>query len=82
MNIEMPNFASALPEIFVLSMACIILVIDLFLTDRSRVVTYVLTQLTLVVAIVLTVMHSGEKSIVSFGGTFVRDTIGCFPVFP
>ena len=57
MNFTMPNIAPALPEIFILSMACLILVVDLFLQDRQRVVTYLLTQLTLIVAFILVVTH-------------------------
>ena len=37
-----------IPEIFVASMACLILVVDLFLGDEQRIVTYGLTQVTLV----------------------------------
>ncbi len=78
MNIVMPNFASALPEMFVLGMACAILVIDALLSGRRKVITYSLSQLTLLGALILTVMHSGEKEVVTFGGTFVRDTMGDF----
>src|ERR671922_51719 len=31
-----PNVLPALPELFVLAMACVILVVDLFLTERRR----------------------------------------------
>src|SRR3990172_8171214 len=55
MSFVMPNFAPAAPEIFVLTMACLILVIDLFLTDENRVITYLLAQLTLLGAAVLTI---------------------------
>src|SRR3989338_4401685 len=48
MSLVMPNILPAAPEIFVFSMACVILVADLFLTERRRVASYWLTQLTLV----------------------------------
>ena len=38
----------ALPEIFLLSAACLILVIDLFLTERTRLLTYGLSLAALV----------------------------------
>jgi NADH-quinone oxidoreductase subunit N len=75
MSVEMPNFASALPEIFVLCMACAVLVIDLFLTDRNRIVSYILAQVALLGAIVLTVASPVDGSVVTFAGTFVRDTM-------
>ena len=47
MIFAMPNLTPALPEIFVLIMASLILVVDLFLSDKNRFVSYALTQLTL-----------------------------------
>jgi NADH-quinone oxidoreductase subunit N len=77
MNIDIPNFAPAMPEIFVLTMACIILMIDLVLTERSRIISYGLAQLTLVGAALLTLsgFNSGA-SITTFNGMFVQDTMG------
>ena len=34
----------AYPEIFLLAMACVILIVDLFLREENRGVTYMLTQ--------------------------------------
>ena len=48
MNYEIPDFLLAAPEIFLLAMVSVILIVDLFLPDRRRVWTYVLTQITLV----------------------------------
>ena len=73
MNFTMPNIAPALPEIFILSMACVILVIDLFLNDRQRVVTYLLTQATLVVGFFLIVTDFSQQQVLTFSDTFVRD---------
>ena len=73
MNFTMPNMAPALPEIFILSMACVILVIDLFLNDRQRVVTYLLTQATLVVGFFLIVTDFSQQQVLTFSDTFVRD---------
>ena len=73
MNFEMPNFIPALPEIFVLGMACFILILDLFLSDRSRVVTYLLTQATLVGAFLLSLSLYNVVRELSFIDTFVLD---------
>ena len=37
----------AYPEIFMLAMACVILLADLFVRDEHRGITYMLTQLSL-----------------------------------
>lgn len=76
MNFEMPNFALALPEIFVLCMACIVLLVDLFVGERNRFVTYLMAQATLVGAMVLTLGLSSSEVQYTFGGGFVRDTMG------
>lgn len=73
MNFEMPNFLPALPEMFVLGMGCIILILDLFLTERSRVVTYLMCQATLVGAFLLTLGLGGQAPETTFSGTFVLD---------
>ncbi len=73
MNFEIPNFVPAMPEIFVLSMACLILILDLFLSERSRVVTYLLTQATLVGAFILSLGLFSEVRELTFSDSFVLD---------
>ena len=76
MNFEAPNFLPAVPEMFVLAMACAILLIDAFLPKGRRDVTYWLTQATLAGALLLTFnLHSPEQ-ITTFGGSFVSDLFG------
>ena len=67
------NMHLAIPEIFILSMACIILVVDLFLTDKNRHITYLLSQLTLVVAFFLTLNLFSDETMRIFSNTFVAD---------
>ena len=76
MNFEMPNFLPAAPEMFVLGMACLILIVDLFLSDRSRVVTYLLAQSTLVVAFLISLGLYSHETTTSFSGTFIADPMG------
>ncbi|MGM0594231.1 MAG: NADH-quinone oxidoreductase subunit NuoN [Pseudomonadota bacterium] len=73
MNFDMPNFLPAMPEMFVLGMTSLILLIDLFLNDRSRVVTYLLAQATLVGAFILTLSLYNGHSELTFSDTFVLD---------
>ena len=59
-----------------LAMACMILLVDVVIDDRNRVMSYLLTQATLVGAAILTMaLHTGVRTIV-FHGTFVGDSMG------
>src|ERR1700722_20949442 len=71
----LPNFSPAWPEIFVLGMACLVLVVDLFVTDPRRLPTYLLTLLTLVGAAALTVCGYSESTVTTFSGMFVQDAL-------
>jgi NADH-quinone oxidoreductase subunit N len=73
MSFEIPNMTPAIPEVFLLGMACTILIVDLFLSDRSRIVTYLLAQLSLLGAMVLTLNSMGTETVLTFSNTFVRD---------
>lgn len=72
---EIPDFAPALPEIFVLAMASIVLIVDLFVTDPKRVVTYALTLLTLVGAGLITAFGAVDTPVTTFSNMFVADTL-------
>ncbi|MDX9741249.1 MAG: NADH-quinone oxidoreductase subunit NuoN [Gammaproteobacteria bacterium] len=76
MEFTYPNFYAVLPEIFVFAMACIILIVDVYLSEQNRVVTYLMTQATLVGAAVLTLaLHSGHPEL-TFHGMFISDAMG------
>ncbi len=66
----------ALPEIVLLCMACIILVVDLFLSDKTRGATYILSQATLLGLILLTMSTFAKQPSLAFYDTFVRDGMG------
>jgi NADH-quinone oxidoreductase subunit N len=51
-------------------------VIDLFLTSRNRVITYLLSQLSLIAALVLTLYTGNNQPVLTFSDTFVRDPMG------
>ncbi len=73
MTLESLNIAIALPEIFLLTMACLILVVDAFLPDSKRNFTYVLTQLSLIVALVLLLTNQTDVRVLAFNDLFVQD---------
>jgi len=75
MNI-LSDIYTALPEFFVLCMAMLILIVDLFLDDTQRYFTYALTQLTLLGAAVMTAMAHGNGGVgYAFSGLFVDDAM-------
>ncbi len=67
-----PDLAPAAPEIFLLVAACAVLLIDVFLAERSRWVSYALTLITLGVCAVMVVTGSGA-TVYTFSDMFVRD---------
>ena len=73
MAYEIPDFLLAAPEILVLTMVSVILIVDLFLSDQRRVWTYVLTQITLIVAAGIIFFAGGEDVAYTFNGMFVGD---------
>ncbi len=73
MTLEANEFVLLIPEIFVLSMACVILVLDLFLNDSERVISYWLAQLTLVFAAVISLSLSNGQTELVFYGTYIAD---------
>ncbi|MDX1336056.1 MAG: NADH:ubiquinone oxidoreductase subunit N, partial [Gammaproteobacteria bacterium] len=75
MNFIVPDLIAVLPELFVAGMACLILVVDLFLKQEQRGWTYFLTQLTLVGALVITLVGAHDSVRVSFNGTYVSDSL-------
>lgn len=72
---NMPNVLPALPEIFVFSMASAILIVDLFLSERRRAVSYYLAQATLIGAAALTVRGMGAGTVMVFEDMFVADAL-------
>ena len=71
----LPDLASIAPEIFVLTMACVLLVIDLFLKNHQRNITYWLAQLTLVGALLIIFTLGRSAAGLTFAGTVVNDTL-------
>lgn len=73
MIFAIPDLSPAGPEIFVLVMACIVLLVGVFVKDNNQVLTYSLTQLTLVGAAILTfTLYQGGHG-VTFNNSFILD---------
>ena len=70
-----PNLLPALPEIVMLAMACLVLVVDLFLPQERRGITLFLTILALVLTAVTVIEVAPTDSVSSFGGSFILDQL-------
>jgi NADH-quinone oxidoreductase subunit N len=73
MEYNLTTLQPVLPEIFLLSAACLILVIDLFLSERTRLVTYGLSLAALIGALGMIHIAAGPDREVILAGSFVRD---------
>jgi len=74
------NMLLAAPEFWVLTMACVILIVDLFLGEERRGIIQLLALGTLVFAAIITLrgdyMSDGLRSATAFNGSFIRDPMG------
>lgn len=70
------EYAAASAEIFVLGAICLILLIDVFLDDRNRWISYALTLAALVGAAAVTLAFGVEGRVNAFNGSFVADPMG------
>jgi NADH-quinone oxidoreductase subunit N len=66
----------AAPEIFLLTAACVIMLVDLFLDDERRIVTFVLSLLALAGAAWVTARTGVDARLVAWHGTYVADPLG------
>jgi NADH-quinone oxidoreductase subunit N len=76
MSFEIPQFLPAVPELFLLGMICLILVVDVFLSDAHRLATHYLSLATIAGTAWLTVAVAQQGSLLTFNGMFVNDAMG------
>ncbi len=72
-NFQLANVTPAAPEIFLLGAICLVLVIDLFVADKNRIITYFLAQLSLLMTLVITLFTISNDTQLAFSNLFVRD---------
>lgn len=67
----------ALPEMFLLGMACFVLLAEVFFGHRHPRLTYVLVQVTLVLTFILTLPQFGENPVgtLAFSGNYIVDKL-------
>jgi NADH-quinone oxidoreductase subunit N len=74
MSFQMPDILPALPEIFVLTMACVVLLVEAYLKPKTA--TYLITLGTLLGAAAITVFTGLLDPVYTFNGLFVDDVMG------
>jgi len=75
MTLDALNIAIAWPEIFLLVMACVVLVVDVFIEDNRRNLSYLLSQFTLLATAVLITLGEAEQRVLAFNDMFVQDQL-------
>ena len=76
MNFEIAELIAVAPEITLLSMACLVLLVDLFICDSCRIITWLLTLGSLLLTAAVVAMGMGGESQILFSGSIVRDGMG------
>jgi len=70
-----PSLFPVLPETVLLAAACAILILDLFLADGQKRVSYWLTQLTLFACAVITVVTANDEPVRAMNGLVIDDML-------
>ena len=73
LGFTIPAMLPASAEIFLLGMACVVLLVDVWLPEQHRRRTYQLSQATLAGAALLVLVNVPETPVTTFDGTFVAD---------
>lgn len=75
MTLESLNILPALPEVFLLCAVSTILILDLFIPERNRSLTYLLSLLTLAACAGITLGSATDDVSFAFNGMFVDDPL-------
>ena len=72
----MNQYWLAAPEIVLAGAICVVLVVDVFLRQEHRQITYLLAMLALVAAAVASIFATVQQPTVTFSGSFISDPAG------
>src|SRR5690606_34164358 len=72
----MIDYALAAPEIFLTAAICVVLIVDVFLRQEQRQITYYLSMLALVGAAVTSAIYGVDTSMTTFSGSYIADPAG------
>ncbi len=76
MSFVAPDLTPALPELFMLVAACVVLLVDVLVPARTRTLTFQLAQASVVIAALLAIVVYPSEAQVTFDGTYVNDEMG------
>lgn len=77
MSFTLPQLIPAIPEIFVTIMIALTIMVSLFLGEKYRNAAFYLTQLTLIIATLLTVNLFHHDTQIAFHNSFIVDHMAC-----
>ncbi|MCW8880652.1 MAG: NADH-quinone oxidoreductase subunit NuoN [Kangiellaceae bacterium] len=67
------NLAFITSEIFLLVAICVIMIVDLYQRDKERMLTFALTQITLLVLFIIDFNQLSQERVIAFSGHWVND---------
>lgn len=73
MNFNPTDIIVVWPEIFLLIMACIVLLLDIYAKKEGQSISYIMTQLTLVVTALIVLFQYDNHAQIVFNGAYIRD---------
>jgi NADH-quinone oxidoreductase subunit N len=73
MQFDTTQLVPVLPEISLLILACVVLVVDLFIHQSQRIVSYGIAQVGLFVVAAITLLVSQSSTQILFDGSYIRD---------
>ncbi|MCG7905004.1 MAG: NADH-quinone oxidoreductase subunit N, partial [Candidatus Thiodiazotropha taylori] len=73
MQFDATQLIPVLPEISLLTLACLVLLVDLFIREEQRIASYVITQVGLLVTVAVTLAVAGSETQILFDGSYIRD---------
>ncbi len=76
MQFETSSLIPVLPELYLLALACTVLLVDLFLKQEQRIISYGIAQIGLLLAVGVTLATGGNEPQVVFDGSVIRDRMG------
>jgi NADH-quinone oxidoreductase subunit N len=75
MQMTLNDFASAAPEIVLLTLLCAVLLADLFVRDENRAITFWLSIGTLIITGLTLVATAPQESVLLFDGSYISDSL-------
>jgi NADH-quinone oxidoreductase subunit N len=73
MQFDTIQLIPVLPEISLLILACVVLVVDLFINQSQRIVSYGIAQVGLLIVAAITLLVSQPSTQILFDGSYIRD---------